>query len=286
MTYAISSNSKKIIQKSVLQYLRLYHSQYFPLLEKNKIYKQVSDNLILLRVGKYSSPGDILGYLTQKLSLSQRDMFYCIPIDEKLSDRISEKTENKLNYIYDRSLNKIDDIDINYLTLEYKITSSIYYLAHYLYMLENKTESSKSNKKEYILIDNNSQWQSEKRYEDEYSIDKYNRRKRNQKLVYTRFNYSDFIEDAEFQNFPLIKVSKILGFNIKFRIENMLYDTIDEKMFNNKFKLVDLIFIGDSNWKEKLKIDLDLNFYNKMIENTLGGEEMMIYEKPNWYTLN
>lgn len=279
---------KKLIQKTVLQYFQLYHAQYFPLIHKDKIYKQVSTNLFLLRVGNYSSPGDILGYLTQKLNLSKRDTLYCIPIDESLSDRISEKTENKFGYIYDKTLEELNDNDIINSQLPYKLTNTIYYLAHYFYMLENQKKSGPIalNSAKYSLIDSYAQWQSEKKYGDEYSIDKWNRGKRNQKLVYTRFLYEDLLADTEFQDKPILEASKILGFDIRFMIGSKVVNFVDEKVFNDKSNLVQLIFSGSVEWKEKIAFDINLNLYNKMLENTLGGDSMMIYEKPNYHTLN
>jgi len=302
MTYAIFSNSNKLTKKSVLQYLKQYHAQYFPLIEKDKIYRQVSNNLFLLRVAKYSSPGDILGYLTQKLSLSTRDSFYCIPINEELSDRISEKTEQSLNYIYDKNLNQLSDIDDKYTKLEYKLTDAIYFLAHYLDMLERTSKYNKITNSTYILVDKYAQWKSKKLYGKEYAIDRYNRGKRNQRLVYTRFDYDDLIEDAEFQNIPLIEASKLLGFNIKFQIVEVLqnqdlllrmygiekdriYDEIDEKIWNNKNILVGIIFIGNENWKETIQFEIDLKFYNNTRKNTTS-EYLMLFEKPKWKSLN
>ena len=291
MIYAIIANSKKLDQQAVCLYLKKYYMERFPLILEEKIFKKVSSELYLVRVTPGYSPGDILGYISQRLPLTNRDILYCIPIDEELMDRISEKTKDSFGYINDKSLEKLSSTDYFHQQLEYGITSGICFLAHYLQLIESDPQeiSRKPKMGDYVLTDRFSQWRTEDVREIEKCYGSPHGKKKtvikHERLVYSRFSYSDLTDKSSeyFNQIPLFKAAEFLGFKIMFRVDGEIHQQVNERVFNNLNTLVEIIFIGEKNWKERLGFQPNLVFYNKAWNNK---ECWAIKRKPEYWSLN
>lgn len=291
MVYAITGNQKRLADKKIDENLRFYHAQNFPLIDKNKIYRKVSSSLILVRASDSWSPADMLGFITYDLSLTDKDIMHCISVSEAEMERISVKTKDKLGYINDNSLQEFDSLDEQNINFEWTITGDVYFLAHYLFMIENdvKEKSRKPMLPGWILTDRFSQWKTKDSHKVEKWIGAGQKKKviRSEQIVFSRFEYSDTTPESRkfIKGINLSKVAELLGFKIMFKVNDEIINTVDEKIFNSLECLVEVLFIGDKNWKDKLFFDLDMNFYNKMIRKTTGGRELR-RKPPEWSILN
>ena len=110
-----------------LENLNIYHGQTFPFCKKDQVYKVINRDMCIVRVGDFWSTGDLLGYLSTEIELSNEDRLYCIPI----SSNPNGFTSIRHNWTY---LEKLDDLDADkeYSSEHFRQARDIFYLVNYL----------------------------------------------------------------------------------------------------------------------------------------------------------
>lgn len=273
--YAIFVKQKKQSHGVALN-LKFYHRKEFPLIEEGKIFKQFSDELFLVRVHYGMSGNDIIGLLTNHVDSLGSDAIYSIPID---TSKWYIGAIAKKNKLYGLKLDDLTEEDSKFLNLDSDVRNNICHLSYYLLMIESD-KSEKTRKLEiekYSLTDRYSQYKSE----NEEKITIYGKARNKiveTKCKYSRFTYNDLEQDSLFK-----KTLDLLGFELLFRINNKLSNGITRNEFETFENIIEIIFIGDLNWKQKIKYNMDLKFYNHFIVPRLYWDKNFDYKKSEYF---
>lgn len=243
-----------------LKNLNIYHGCVFPLCKKAQIYKVINRDMCIVRAEEHWSTGDVLGFLSTEIELSDEDRLYCLPLPN------SGHNIRHNHYYLDAILDNLDEQAV--VNSKQKM-GDIFYLANYLHMLE-KDEVERERKipfgiqtiinififGDWLLISDRFQhWTTN-----------------------SRFRFDD-IENL------IRPVTKILGFDQVFLCrDGELVGEINEDNFfevnEDNFNETELMFlwVKDYDWKEKLDFDLDGETSARTIQN---GKWERITRKPS-----